>query len=61
MEVIKFNGTSWNVGWIKSMAKAQFLKHPNNEGYDEKKLVELYDLIKPPKKVTPIVDDLDAE
>ena len=61
MEVIKFNGTSWNVGWIKSMTKAQFLKHPNNIGYDEKKLVELYDLIKPPKKITPIVDDLDAE
>lgn len=60
MEALKFNGTSWNVEWVKSMTKAQFLKHPNNIGYDEKKLVELYEIVKPPKK-TPIVDDLDAE
>jgi hypothetical protein len=61
MEVLKFNGSSWNVEWIKSMTKTQFLKHPNNANYDEKKLIELYEIVKPPKKDKPIVEDLDGE
>jgi len=61
MEILKFNGTSWNVDWIKSMSKTNFLKHPNNEGIDEKKLIELYEIVKPPKKATQVVDELEGE